>query len=357
MKRLLIVLSIIVGVVAVVAIVGYLLPATHTVTVSRTFDAPPPVIWDMITDVEAMPEWRRNLEGVTVTSQPGEPLAWRENWGRGDEIPFRVTEREEDRRLVVKIDSDDLPFGGSWTYDLEPLDGGSRLTITEEGEIFDPFFRVASRFFMDTAETMAAYLDDLADALDRSAAADNAITGSLDRLAAWMTGSFSSAAQAASDSDFYDIRLEMSPIWPDRDDGYWLYVEQATAARRDAPYRQRVYRVHEPEPGLYASDVYAFESPLQYAGAWRTPERFDGLVPANLTLLDGCTVFMEWEDGAFTGGTRGTGCDSSRRGAVYTTSEVTITSEGITSWDRGFDADGNQKWGAEKGPYIFRRKP
>jgi hypothetical protein len=42
---------------------------------------------------------------------------------------------------------------------------------------------------------------------------------------------------------------------------------------------------------------------------------------------------------------------------VYTTSEVTITNDTIASWDRGFDADGNQKWGAEAGPYIFRRKP
>lgn len=49
------------------------------------------------------------------------------------------------------------------------------------------------------------------------------------QLADWMSGSFSSAAQAAEDSAYYDIRLEMAPIWTDRDDAVWLYVEQAMA--------------------------------------------------------------------------------------------------------------------------------
>jgi hypothetical protein len=27
----------------------------------------------------------------------------------------------------------------------------------------------------------------------------------------------------------------------------------------------------------------------------------------------------------------------------------------MISWDRGFDADGNQVWGAEGGGYVFHR--
>ena len=55
---------------------------------------------------------------------------------------------------------------------------------------------------------------------------------------------------AATDDAYYDVRLEMSPIWTDRDDGHWLYVEQAVAGREDAPYRQRVYRVTAGEAPL-----------------------------------------------------------------------------------------------------------
>ena len=49
-------------------------------------------------------------------------------------------------------------------------------------------------------------------------------------------------------------------------------------------------------------------------------------------------------------------CFSSDR-CSYTTSEVSIEARAITSWDRGFDADGAQVWGAEKGPYVFARTP
>ena len=51
------------------------------------------------------------------------------------------------------------------------------------------------------------------------------VTDDLEVLLSQMIGSFSSAEQAADDEDYFDIRLEMVPIWPDRQDGYWLYVE------------------------------------------------------------------------------------------------------------------------------------
>ena len=78
-----------------------------------------------------------------------------------------------------------------------------------------------------------------------------------------------SAAQAAEDPDFYDIRLEMVRIWPDRTDGIWLYVEQAAATHLDQPYRQRVYHVTEEGDGIFRSEVYALSEPLQYAGEWK----------------------------------------------------------------------------------------
>ena len=74
--------------------------------------------------------------------------------------------------------------------------------------------------------------------------------GDLETLVEWMTGSFSSEAQAAADPDYFDIRLQMVPIWPDRADGAWLYVEQAAASSLDQPYRQRVYRLSAEADGV-----------------------------------------------------------------------------------------------------------
>ncbi|WP_337872991.1 CpcT/CpeT family chromophore lyase, partial [Ignavibacterium sp.] len=55
----------------------------------------------------------------------------------------------------------------------------------------------------------------------------------LDLLVSWMTGSFNSEEQSKNDSDYYNISLEMHRIWENRNDGYWLYVEQAVAAAKE----------------------------------------------------------------------------------------------------------------------------
>lgn len=178
----------------------------------------------------------------------------------------------------------------------------------------------------------------------------------LELLTTWMTGSFSSGPQAESDPEYHDIRLEMVPIWTGRDDGPWLYVEQAAATALDKPYRQRIYHVTRIEDGGYSSAVYEFPEPLTYAGAFRDPSAFAALTPDDLTVREGCAVYLVREDqGPFAGSTREQECISALRGASYATSNVRITAHGIASWDRGFDADGNQVWGAEAGPYIFRR--
>ena len=175
-------------------------------------------------------------------------------------------------------------------------------------------------------------------------------------LIRWMTGSFSSVAQAEADDRYRDIRLEMVPIWTDRDDGSWLYVEQAAAAALDRPYRQRVYRVSEAEDGLFTSEVFSLPDPAALAGAFRDPARLDALEPGDLSLREGCAVVLRIrKDGIFAGSTVGEGCASTLRGATYATSIVTVGPEGIESWDRGFDAEGNQVWGAEAGPYSFQR--
>jgi|WetSurMetagenome_2_1015567.scaffolds.fasta_scaffold47840_2 CpeT protein len=185
----------------------------------------------------------------------------------------------------------------------------------------------------------------------QSASADSTLAV----LAGWMTGSFSSAEQSARDTSYFDIRLHMARIWVDRTDGYWLYVEQATAARTDKPYRQRVYHLTTQDGG-YRSDVFTLPDPSRYTGAWREHSLLGALTPDSLIARDGCSILLHWRDGeGFAGGTDGKNCPSDLRGAAYAVSEVTITEAGMVSWDRGYDRDGQQVWGATGGGYIFRK--
>jgi hypothetical protein len=180
--------------------------------------------------------------------------------------------------------------------------------------------------------------------------------GDLNTLASWMAGSFGSAEQAAADSSFFDVRLRMERIWPAREDGLWLYVEQALAAQEHRPYRQRVYRLHRISADTLASEVYMLPDEERFVGAWRVPAAFDALAPDSLSIREGCALYLRREEPAvFRGSTRETGCESTLRGAAYAISEATITPEGLVTWDRGFDADGNQVWGSTRGGYVFKR--
>ena len=178
----------------------------------------------------------------------------------------------------------------------------------------------------------------------------------LDRLVVWMCGSFSSQEQASLDSDFFDIRLQTVQIWPERIDGRWLYVEQASALSPERPYRQRVYRLYQPNDTTVTSAVYEFDEPLVFAGAWRTPTLFDTLTPASLIPREGCAIVMHPRgDTVFEGSTVDKNCESAHRGAEFVTSEVRIAESYLYSWDRGWDTAGVQVWGAEKGGYLFKK--
>ncbi|MCU0612644.1 MAG: chromophore lyase CpcT/CpeT [Candidatus Eisenbacteria bacterium] len=174
-------------------------------------------------------------------------------------------------------------------------------------------------------------------------------------LATWMCGSFSSGAQAREDAEYLDIKLNMVRIWPARDDGYWLYVEQAVAWSQNEPYRQRVYHLTHVGADIYQSEVFELRDPLRFAGAWRTDAPLSDQSPDSLEARQGCAIILRKHGDAFIGCTLGRLCESTLRGAAFATSEVEITEMHLLSWDRGFAATGAQVWGAEKGGYVFEK--
>jgi len=177
----------------------------------------------------------------------------------------------------------------------------------------------------------------------------------LQELTTWMAGDFSNAVQAAEDPEFFDLSLHVAPIWPDRTDGHWFYVEQAVRLHQDRPYRQRVFRVRELAPGLFESQVFTLPDPTAAVGAWRAEDPLTDLEPADLAERDGCAILLRRRSETFVGSTIASLCTSTLRGAAYATSEVVVTPDGVVSWDRGFAADGHQVWGTTKGGTVFDR--
>ncbi len=171
-----------------------------------------------------------------------------------------------------------------------------------------------------------------------------------------MTGTFSSRDQAARDSAFFDINLVMYPIWEKDASAKWLYVEQAVTANLSKPYRQRVYKLTVTDSGQIESSVFELPDPAAFVHAWNNPELFERLTASDLKVREGCSVFLEKKKTKhYAGATPEGKCISTLRGASYATSEVEVYPDRIVSWDRGWDKQGEQVWGAVKGGYVFMK--
>jgi hypothetical protein len=94
---------------------------------------------------------------VTVMA---DPHSWRE-YGSFGAITFSADESVPRARLVTRIVDLDLGFSGRWIYTLGDSAGGTVLTIVEEGEVSNAFFRTISRYVMGHDATMRQFLDDL----------------------------------------------------------------------------------------------------------------------------------------------------------------------------------------------------
>ena len=181
-------------------------------------------------------------------------------------------------------------------------------------------------------------------------------TRALESLAVTLEGSYTSAEQANTDTSYFEIELEMVRIWGKRKDGAWFYVEQATADSKDKPYRQRVYHVQEVNDSTFTSDILTIKSGEALFGAYKDPVKLDALRADSLGLLEGCTITLHRHGNVYVGSTRGRDCPNKRSKATYATSEVSLFSDRMVSWDRGYDDADVQVWGAEKGGYIFIKR-
>lgn len=143
-----------------VVIIGYSLPKGHTATRSATVALPPDAVYALLTDVDRYPSWRPGVKALTrQPDRDGRP-AWTEDVG-GMKIPLVYERMERPALLVARIADPRLPFGGTWTYRIAPSGSGSQVTITEDGEVYNPFFRFMSRFVFGYDATLDEFVKNL----------------------------------------------------------------------------------------------------------------------------------------------------------------------------------------------------
>lgn len=154
MKILLIIVAVIAAVVAIVVVVGAMLPKHHSATRSAFIKASPEQVFQLIS---GPPDWRPDLKSYSVVEEGGKHLV-RETDKRGQTITYERVEYRSPTLLKTVIADKNLPFGGAWTWNLQPHNDGCLVTLTENGEIYNPVFRFVARFIIGYTKTIDNYL-------------------------------------------------------------------------------------------------------------------------------------------------------------------------------------------------------
>jgi hypothetical protein len=166
-KLLLYILAGLIGIVAIVVVIGVMLPKEHTASRAVRFRPQPAALFGVVSDFAKYPEWRSGVTNVEVQGPVGVGAIVREHGPNGD-IPYRIEVFEPPSKIVMRIADTSLSFGGTWTLEVFQNDSGSELVITENGEVYNPIFRFLSKFFFSPSATIDTYMADLKKKLGES---------------------------------------------------------------------------------------------------------------------------------------------------------------------------------------------
>lgn len=161
MRWLLSGIGIVIGVVAVLAGIGYSMPNAHVAQAEADYRADPDSVYEVLSDIENWPGWHPSVTSLTPLDGSSDEPSWQI---RGPDGSMTITLVDEDppNRFVTLADGG--MFVGRWTYSVEERAGRTRVTITEEARIDNLVIRGLTVFRNQTS-TLVRILRALGDRL------------------------------------------------------------------------------------------------------------------------------------------------------------------------------------------------
>jgi hypothetical protein len=140
---------------------------TKSYSVSRLIQAPPQVVWGLLTDASSYRGWNPAVLSIEGTMEPGSTIRLVSVASPKRTFSLRVTSMQEPVRMVW---ADGMPIGlfrGVRTYRLDPLDAGTTFSMTEE--FTGPLSGLIARSIPDLTDSFNQFADGL------KAAAESAV--------------------------------------------------------------------------------------------------------------------------------------------------------------------------------------
>jgi Polyketide cyclase / dehydrase and lipid transport len=160
LKIVLLIGAFLVAVGFIIVLTGFLLPRQHVASRAISLHRNEEEIFRLISDFTAAPSWRSEVKEVELLPPSQGRMRFREKSTNGV-LTMEVIESNPPSHMATRIADEHLPFGGMWIFDITPTAEGCRLNITERGEIYNPVFRFAARFFLGYHRTLDTYLQNV----------------------------------------------------------------------------------------------------------------------------------------------------------------------------------------------------
>lgn len=154
--------NVVVALILGVLIAGLLLPKEHHASRTLVTKQSQQAIWDVIDDHANEALWRGDIANVKPLRPRSGMAVWQENYKDGNRVTLLTREYQPPTRIVRELTDLEGPFRGRWEIDITPTPEGSNVTITEVGEVSNPFYRFASKYVIGHTTFMERYLSNLA---------------------------------------------------------------------------------------------------------------------------------------------------------------------------------------------------
>ena len=155
------IIGVVVLLIGVAALVGASLPKAHVASKSILLHRSPQDVYTVVRDFQSASQWRSDVDRIEVDVRAGGPVHFREI-GKNGTVNYELAEDVPAQKMVTRILDTDLGYSGQWTYNFTAENGGTRLTIREDGEVSNVLFRFMSRYVFGHTATIDSYLISLA---------------------------------------------------------------------------------------------------------------------------------------------------------------------------------------------------
>jgi len=154
------VVGIVILILAAIIMIGCLLPKERIEQRSIILNAPPQMVYGIVTD-NGDYSYREDLYNLKIISSDNGIETWVETSRSGQKIKFRTTKKEPYSKYEFRIVEAD-GFGGYWKSEFKKVgDNKTEFCATEHIIISNPVIRLMSYVFFDVSKFMEGYQKDL----------------------------------------------------------------------------------------------------------------------------------------------------------------------------------------------------